>query len=106
MKKRTKALQVTPQVEQRVIDRDQGCIFTQKFGIPPHDGNIFDIAHVVNKSQGGLGIEENLVLACRYYHHLLDNGDGTYLREYAREYLSSIYPDWSEEKVTYSKWRF
>ena len=31
--------------------------------------------HIVNKSQGGLGIEQNGVLGCRYHHGLLDNGN-------------------------------
>ena len=44
------------------------CRSEMLLGIP-------DIMHYINKSQGGLGIEENGVLGCRYHHGLLDNGN-------------------------------
>ena len=106
MKKRTKQLQFDTTTVKAIFDRDQDCIFCRKFGPAPHDNQIFDCCHIVNKSQGGLGIEENGVKGCRYHHHEIDNGNGSELREFAEEYLRGIYPNWSKEVVTYNKWGF
>jgi predicted restriction endonuclease len=66
-----------------------------------------DIMHVVNKSQNGLGVVQNGVLGCRYHHHLLDNGNQGLrdeMEQMLKDYLKSLYPGWTEESVTYSKW--
>lgn len=70
------------------------------------DMDIKDIMHFVNKSAGGLGIEQNGVLGCRMHHHLLDNGNKglrAEMLEMMKEYLQSIYPDWSEDELYYRK---
>ena len=99
MHKRTKAVAITPEVRRQVEERDgHCCIFCGKQG----SGN----AHVVNRSQGGLGIPENLVTACWPCHSAMDNGQaGKLLRMKAEEYLKSIYPDWDKSKLVYDKWR-
>jgi len=104
MHKRTKALQFDKKTIQEIFERDEDCIFCKQFGLAPHDNNIFDCAHIVNKSQGGMGVKENGVKSCRFHHHEMDNGNGTHLREYAEEYLTNIYDNWSKSSVTYSKW--
>lgn len=99
----------------RIAERDGNeCIFCELgyhmdkcrsemlLGIP-------DIMHYINKSQGGLGIEENGVLGCRYHHGLLDNGNlglRTEMLEIMKEHLMQQYPDWSEDKLVYKKWDF
>lgn len=106
MNKRTKYLQFSEQTKRDIVERDQGCIFCRQ-SPAPYDNSIFDIAHIVNKSQGGLGIIENGVLSCRYHHHLLDNSEHNQeLREFARQYLQSIYEDWNIEKLYYRKGEF
>ena len=66
-----------------------------------------DQAHYVNKSRMGLGIAENGVCACRYHHHLLDNG-GRGLRDemlsMMEEHLKAIYPHWNKKDLVYRKW--
>ena len=104
MKKRTKQLQFDKPTIQKIFDRDQNCIFCQQFGLAPYDNQIFDCCHIVNKSQGGLGIEENGVKGCRFHHHEMDNGNGKELREYAESYLMQYYDNWSKSSVIYSKW--
>lgn len=111
--KRTKATEFSPETRQRIIWRDKGCIFCMA---DMHmrkkiewDQTIFDIAHIVNRSQGGLGVERNGVLACRYHHGLLDNGNKGYraeMLEFAQDYLRSIYPDWNRDALVYKKWQF
>lgn len=99
----------------RIAERDGNeCIFCKLgyhmdkcrsemlLGIP-------DIMHYINKSQGGLGIEENGVLGCRFHHGLLDNGNlglRPEMLEIMKEHLMQQYPDWSEDKLVYKKWDF
>jgi len=74
----------------------------------PYDWNykILDAMHIVNKSQGGLGIEENGVIGCRYHHGLLDNGSKGLREEMLHiieDYMKKLYPDWSREDLIYKK---
>ena len=99
----------------RIAERDDNeCLFCRigyhtelcrsemLLGIP-------DIMHYINKSQGGLGIEENGVLGCRFHHGLLDNGSRGFRPEMLKimkEHLMQQYPDWDEDKLIYKKWDF
>lgn len=104
MQKRTKATSISPKVRQEVEARDSingvpRCIFC---GNPDCRGE----AHFIRRSQGGLGIPQNLVTACRTCHAMFDEGKekDTY-RKIARDYLKSKYPDWNEEDLVYNKWK-
>jgi predicted restriction endonuclease len=71
-----------------------------------NDLSTMDAMHVVNKSQQGLGIAQNGVLGCRYHHSLMDNGNkglDKEMRAIAKDYLINLYPEWTEEMVTYHK---
>lgn len=100
MHARTKAVAITPKVREAVEERDgHKCIFCGS-----HEAR--GEAHYINRSQGGLGIESNIVTVCRKCHGEMDNGKNTKLyREIAKEYLKSKYPDWDESKLVYNKWR-
>ena len=102
--KRTKACEIPPAVKSRVEQRDSidgcpCCIFCGK-PYPAARGE----AHFIPRSQAGLGIEENLVTACRECHERMDN---TIFREHylkiARDHLMKFYPDWNEKKLVYKK---
>ena len=97
--KRTKAVAITPEVRNEVEERDgHCCIFCGR----PGRGE----AHFVNRSQGGLGIPENIITVCRACHAAMDNGQATKLyRQKAEEYLKSKYSDWDRSKLVYDKWR-
>jgi predicted restriction endonuclease len=74
--------------------------------VPADSRSILDPMHIVNKSQGGRGVIENGVIGCRGHHHLMDNGGyDKEMRTMAENYLKILYPGWTEESVTYSKWR-
>ena len=96
--KRTKACEITPEVRRIVEERDGGCcIFCGR----PGRGE----AHFVNRSQGGLGVPENIVTVCRSCHAQMDNGQAMLLyRSKAEEYLKSKYPGWDKNKLVYNKW--
>jgi 5-methylcytosine-specific restriction endonuclease McrA len=97
--KRSKATDISPKVKQKVYERDNKlCIVCYQLGIPD--------AHYIRRTQGGLGIEENVVTLCRTCHHEYDDGSKREeIGERIKQYLKSIYGDsWDEEKLKYSKW--
>ena len=98
MHKRTRACSISRKTKLRVFERDQGCcIFCGRPGLPE--------AHVVPRSHGGLGIEENIVTACRPCHDMLDNSDFRQrMLEMAVEHLRQFYPDWNINDFIYEKW--
>ena len=112
MHRRTRQTEFTPKARRAIYDRDGGgCIFCRmKYHMDRDETygyGIFDVMHYVPRSQGGLGIEENGVLGCRYHHMMLDNGaDGRRpeMLMILRGYLSGHYPGWSEEGLAYRKW--
>lgn len=53
-------------------------------------------------------IPQNGALGCQSHHEMLDNGNKGRREEMLqmfRQYLQDHYPDWSEEALTYSKWK-
>ena len=106
--KQTKAKNFAPAVQKDILRRDGGCIFCQS-GQWPVDGygrKIYDIAHIVNKSQGGLGIEQNGVISCRLHHQELDNGNKSWreeMQQYITTYMQQQYTGWDREQLHYKK---
>ena len=98
MHRRTKALQIPPKVKAAVYERDNGlCIFCNNPGDP--------VAHFVARSQGGLGIEQNIICTCSWCHRLMDSTTARErMKDIARKYLQSKYPDWDEKELYYKKW--
>lgn len=99
MHKMTKATSIPKSVKQTVYNRDGGrCIFCGRSGDP--------VSHVVRRSLGGMGIEENIVTACSKCHKEFDEGKNSekmYCK--AVSYLKGFYPNWSRENMIYKKWR-
>ena len=114
MNKRTKALQYTKETAEKVAERQNyECLFckcgyhTERKNLSNLEFNVYDIAHFINRSQGGLGIEENLVLLCRFHHHHLDNsnkGLRTEMLLIMEEYLKQCYVGWNKDNLVYRKW--
>jgi len=98
--KRSKATDIPMEVKLIVYARDdERCIFCGRYGIPN--------AHIIPRSQGGLGVEQNIVTACQECHNRLDNStDRPYMLEYAKNYLKGLYRDWNRDDLIYDKWRF
>ena len=96
-KTRTKAVDISTKVRKIVLERDKGiCVICGKAGIPN--------CHYKRRSQGGLGIEQNVVCACIKCHTAYDNGDK--LKEYGKiikEYLKGKYENWNEKDLIYRK---
>ena len=100
MHKRTKALSISPKVKNAVYERDGGCCIW--CGSPEGQPN----AHYIPRSQGGLGIEENILTLCWGCHMKFDQTtERPKMREYFKEYLKSKYPEWDESKLYYQKYK-
>ena len=99
MHKQTKATKIPNEVKMTVGKRDNwSCIICHRPGLPE--------AHYIRRSQGGLGIEQNIVTLCRICHERYDNGDKRV--EYGqriREYLDKWYPYFDNKDRYYDKWR-
>lgn len=95
--KRARATDIPRKVKEAVYRRDNGlCIFCGRPGLPE--------AHYIARSHGGLGIEQNIVTACRYCHERMDNSEWRSIyREVARDYLRARYQGWSEDNLIYHK---
>ena len=104
--KRAKACDIPKRVKERVWERDGGCCIFCGNGV-----NVMPNAHVIPRSKGGLGVEENIVTACTMLtknkcHYYLDNGDEWQRKtmlESAERYLRQHYPGWDKDKYTYRK---
>lgn len=109
MHKETKATAIPERVKDTVRKRDGGnCIICGRSG-GPH-------CHVIRRSAGGMGVEENIVTLCDRCHYTFDEGLyikdlkplGFHSREEVKafiyEYMEALYPGWTPEKVTYRKW--
>lgn len=95
--RRTKALEIPRKVKIAVYERDNGCcIWCGKQGQPN--------AHYIARSQGGLGIEENILTLCWDCHRKYDQTTARpRMRDFFKGYLKSIYPEWDENKLIYKK---
>lgn len=113
MHKITKATAIPAKVKAAVAARDcingpATCILCGAPGMP--------CCHIVRRSQGGMGIEQNIVSLCSPCHYAFDEGMGMKrlaslgfhaqkdIRDYIVEYIKGFYPDWTEETVKYRKW--
>lgn len=107
MHKRTKACEFSQAVRERIKERDGGCIFCQiGFQMEQYPQRPTDIMHIVNRSQGGLGIEQNGVYGCRHHHMMLDNGNKGFRPDmlgYIENYMKRLYPGWNKEDLIYRK---
>ena len=113
MHRMTKATAIPAKVKAAVAlrDSDNGpatCIICGEPG-GPH-------SHVVRRSQGGMGVELNIVTLCNKCHYAFDEGlflnrlrslgfnSQEDIKRYIVDYLKGFYPDWTPDSVTYRKW--
>lgn len=96
--KRTKACGIGEKTKRIVFKRDDGlCIFCCRYGKPE--------AHIIPRSQGGLGVPQNIITVCRKCHDKLDNS--TEREKMLREaiiYVKGFYPNWKREDFIFNKW--
>ena len=100
MHRETKATAISAATQKTVWERDFGrCVLCGSSHAGPH-------CHFIRRSQGGLGIQENIWTGCQRCHEAFDNeGTGGELHERMRDYFKTIYTDWDEAELVYRKWR-
>lgn len=102
MSKRSKACDISQKTKEIVWNRDnQSCIICGTY-VSKTCAN----AHYIKRSQGGLGIEQNIVTLCPHCHYEEDFGQNTKLYEQKIEnYLKGKYgTNWDKSKLVYSKY--
>ena len=98
MRKRTKALAISREVKDAVWERDKHCCVW--CGSPFAEPN----AHYIARSQGGLGIEKNILTLCRECHRRYDQtAHRKIMRRFFRDYLKDKYADWDEDSLVYRR---
>ena len=98
----TKETDIPKKVKIKVWERDhKRCIFCGKY-VSWNYAN----AHLIPRSAGGLGVEQNIFTACNLCHQEQDNGFET--SEYTKDaeaYLKAIYgKGWNKNKLIYKKY--
>lgn len=87
---------ISQEVREKVYQRDSWedcpcCVYCGKpRGVEVH--------HFIERSRGGLGIEENLVCLCKACHTKVHQGD-TDIQNFLRAYLSDFYEGWNEKSL-------
>lgn len=101
-KTRTIATSIPKSVKEKVWERDNHkCIFCHK-NVPVECA----CCHEIRRSQGGLGIEENIFTACNECHRKHDEGENQLeMQKKARRYLASKYSNWNIENLIYKKYK-
>lgn len=98
--KRAKACDIPIAVKKKVLVRDKGfCVVCGQPGIPN--------SHYIKRSQGGLGIEQNVVCMCINCHNAYDNGKDKkkvkMIHDKVKKYLKRQYKGWKEDNLYYKK---
>lgn len=107
--KQTKAHEIPRKVKEAVAERDSiggypCCIYCGK-PAPTENPLAYSNAHIVKRSQGGLGVETNIVTLCPADHHRFDDStDRAEMLEYICNYMREQYgEEWSLENQVYKK---
>lgn len=108
MNERTEALSIPRSVKAAVAARDSvdGCPCCILCGrtAPTRYPLAFSCAHYIARSQGGLGIEENILTLCPNCHRQYDSTElRAAYRPILARHLREHYPGWNEDQLTYKK---
>lgn len=100
--RRTKACEITRKTKEIVWNRDDHRCIICGIYVQTECAN----AHYIKRSQGGLGIPENIVTLCPRCHHEEDNGKNTKIyEELLKKHLEGIYgANWKKENLIYKKY--
>ena len=105
--RRTDALGIPYRVKEAVAARDSvdgwPCCVLCGRPSPTRAPLSFSCAHYIARSQGGLGIEENILTLCPTCHRDYDTTGRQQLRPILERYLREHYPGWDESKLYYTK---
>ena len=110
MQKRARKAEYPAKVRKKIHSRDhESCFFCSREYHMEYACGGLQVMHIVPRSQGGLGVEQNGVLGCAGHHDLMDNGNKGLRPEMIgmlEDYMKRKYPGWNRESVTYRKYDF
>lgn len=100
--KRTKATSISKEVRHEVYERDgHKCILCGRWVDESHA-----CCHIIRRSQGGLGIPQNIVTLCDDCHREMDGyGDNRRLLREAQAYIEAEYGYIDPQDLVYDKYR-
>lgn len=87
------------------MKRDGECCVLCRLKTGQRNGYKLQCAHYISRGQGGMGIEQNLVMLCPNCHRRTDQTnerDGNL--NMIAGYLRTKYPGWDDIAKTYNKW--
>lgn len=95
---RARACDISSATKRAVQKRDgDRCIICGSYNAAPN-------AHFIARSQGGLGVEQNIVTLCGKCHYDFDQTEARpHMRIIIRSYLMSKHPGWNEKDLYYRK---
>lgn len=100
MNARTKHTRINQATKKIVWNRDGGCCIVCG---KPVDVSLSN-AHIVPRSKGGSGEEQNIVTLCPVCHFMLDQTTHRKkMMDMVIEYIRNIYPDWDEQEQKFKK---
>lgn len=97
---KTKACEIPYSVKEKVYERDNHCCLWCERYVDVSNA----CCHYIARSQGGLGIEENILTLCADCHRLYDGRGRNEMKPVFSKYLKSKYKNWDEKKLIYRKW--
>lgn len=98
MSNRQKKTDIDSRTRQEVHRRDgYRCVYCGRTDKP------IELAHYISRSQGGLGVPQNLISLCIDCHRYYDGNYRNDMKGFFTEYLKSAYADWSEDKIIFTK---
>lgn len=111
--KRTRALEISKEVKERVWERQNGrSLFAPYLPISVEEC----CCHYIPRSQGGLGIEENIFGCVQRpwinehqefdLHRNVNNLTNEEARIVVENHFKRNYRNWNKEELRYSKWNF
>jgi len=96
--KQKQATDISQKERQAVYDRDnKRCIICGS-------NQWLEVAHYIGRSQGGMGIRQNLVCLCKTHHMAYDGDKRDIYRKVIHDYLQGWYQDWNEQDLVYDKY--
>lgn len=96
MSKRSRACEISQKVKEIVWNRDNHkCIYCERYV-----QKTFANAHFIKRSQGGLGIPENIVTLCSECHYQEDFGQDTIIRRlYRKLFKRHLWRELEQRKI-------
>ena len=96
--KRSLATLIPKPIRHNVLVRDKGrCIVCGSM-------HQLECHHLVPRSLGGMGVENNLLMLCKTHHSELHNGVGD-INIIVRSYMEQTYEDITDKDRKYDKWK-